>query len=1114
MDRRERPGRSSASAPARRRARAAASACRERRAGRGSRPPRPGARRPPRRDPGSAAPIAAAGCRQATQERGSIGRGGRRAVEDRERARRRRGAARRPRSGCGSPAPAPTAAYGTSSRFVRARTRAPPRRRDRAAQAVSSRRARATSSPGVGREDRASRRLAGDAPMRFSKRSSLCATRRAARWTISGAQRWLVSRSTRRRPGSGPRARGPAARRRGATRRWSGRRRRRGRCRARHRPAGGRARAGVRSRSWASSTKSIAAAGAPARQQARVGASVGAGHGHEVVEVEGAACARARPGSPRRPACVATSLRRWTALRVELQAGEGVVEPGAATVPAADRRRGLEDARAARRWRSTSTPASARMSRPSAWNVPTRTLPAATPSSAERRVDALLQLLGGATIEGQRRRSAAGSAPVRDAPADARHDRRRLARAGRGDAQDGPGRGRGSGALVGHEAGEPLVDSGMHGHVSMVAGSPCPGLIPAFLRAARGSGTSTSIRPVTPQLETTLANLPDQPGVYLMKDAQGRVLYVGKAQSLRNRVRQYWQAGRGSQRAAAHRVGHRPGRRRREHADRHGQRGAAPRGQPRQALPAALQRPTQGRQVLPVHQGHPGRRLPAHRAHAQAAQRRQPLLRAVRLGEQRRRGDEPHPAPLPVPHLHASTSARASAPSSDPACCTTSSAARAPASRPSTRTTTAPTSTRSCSSSRATRSRSRGRCGRRWRPPRTASSSSAPPRCATRCGPSSGRWRARRWPASRAASSTCWATPAPASEAAVQLFAIRDGKTVSRDVFLLENLGDGPDDEALTAFVKQYYATAGSIPPRVLVPFQPRRPPSSRRSWPTVAGSRVAIAVPQRGEGRALMALAARNAAETLAREQARWLADEGKTLRRPRGAGRCAGPAGAADAHRVLRHQHHPGHVHRGQHGRVRGRPAAQRRVPPLPDPHGRGPQDDFASHQEVLRRRFRRALVGGGGERRAAALAPARPGHHRRRQGPGQRRPRGARRARAARPASGRPGQGARGAVPARPVRPHRPACDLAGAVPACSDCATRRTASPSRTTARSARQPRRARRSTTCRASGRRASGPCCGSSARPRQLRGASVDEIAAVPGISRGLAERIREYLET
>jgi len=49
---------------------------------------------------------------------------------------------------------------------------------------------------------------------------------------------------------------------------------------------------------------------------------------------------------------------------------------------------------------------------------------------------------------------------------------------------------------------------------------------------------------VTPRLQATLKHLPDKPGVYLLKDESGRVLYVGKAQSLRNRVRQYWQAGR------------------------------------------------------------------------------------------------------------------------------------------------------------------------------------------------------------------------------------------------------------------------------------------------------------------------------------------------------------------------------------------------------------------------------------------------------------------------------------------------------------------------------------------------------------------------------------------
>ena len=46
---------------------------------------------------------------------------------------------------------------------------------------------------------------------------------------------------------------------------------------------------------------------------------------------------------------------------------------------------------------------------------------------------------------------------------------------------------------------------------------------------------------MTPELEATLKRLPDRPGVYLMKDARGTVIYVGKAQSLRNRVRSYWQ---------------------------------------------------------------------------------------------------------------------------------------------------------------------------------------------------------------------------------------------------------------------------------------------------------------------------------------------------------------------------------------------------------------------------------------------------------------------------------------------------------------------------------------------------------------------------------------------
>ncbi|HEX5868903.1 MAG TPA: GIY-YIG nuclease family protein, partial [Longimicrobium sp.] len=44
-------------------------------------------------------------------------------------------------------------------------------------------------------------------------------------------------------------------------------------------------------------------------------------------------------------------------------------------------------------------------------------------------------------------------------------------------------------------------------------------------------------------LDAKLRTLTTQPGVYLMKDAEGVIIYVGKAKSLRSRVRSYFQGG-------------------------------------------------------------------------------------------------------------------------------------------------------------------------------------------------------------------------------------------------------------------------------------------------------------------------------------------------------------------------------------------------------------------------------------------------------------------------------------------------------------------------------------------------------------------------------------------
>ena len=194
------------------------------------------------------------------------------------------------------------------------------------------------------------------------------------------------------------------------------------------------------------------------------------------------------------------------------------------------------------------------------------------------------------------------------------------------------------------------------------------------------------------------------------------------------------------------------------------------------------------------------------------------------------------------------------------------------------------------------------------------------------------------------------------SEAAVQIFAIRDGKTISRDVFVLENLGDGPDEEGLSAFVMQYYATAGSVPPRVLVP---RVLPDAAELEAFLAGRRgrkAQLLVPRRGEGRALMELAARNAGETLAREQARWLADEGKTLaalEELADALGLAAPPLRIECYDIsnIQGSNTVGSMVVFEEGRPRSGEYRRFRIKSVEGPN------DFASHQEVLRRRFARS-------------------------------------------------------------------------------------------------------------------------------------------------------------
>ncbi len=199
------------------------------------------------------------------------------------------------------------------------------------------------------------------------------------------------------------------------------------------------------------------------------------------------------------------------------------------------------------------------------------------------------------------------------------------------------------------------------------------------------------------------------------------------------------------------------------------------------------------------------------------------------------------------------------------------------------------------------------------------------------------------------------------NQAAVQLFVVRGGKLVGRDVFLLDAVHEAPDDEVVRGFLEQYYARATSIPSQVFVPGLPG--PNDRADLEAfLAGRRggpVHLRTPQRGEKRELMALAVRNATETLAREQARWLADQGKTLgalQELADALGLADPPTRIECYDISNFQGDQSVASMVvfEDGKPRSGDYRRFRVKTVQG------ANDFASHQEVLRRRFRRAKAG----------------------------------------------------------------------------------------------------------------------------------------------------------
>jgi excinuclease ABC subunit C len=197
------------------------------------------------------------------------------------------------------------------------------------------------------------------------------------------------------------------------------------------------------------------------------------------------------------------------------------------------------------------------------------------------------------------------------------------------------------------------------------------------------------------------------------------------------------------------------------------------------------------------------------------------------------------------------------------------------------------------------------------------------------------------------------------NQAAVTLFILRNGKMIGRDVYMLDAAREASDAEVVGSFLEQYYTRATSIPREVYVPVGVSETAELQGFLAEKRGGPVHLRTPQRGEKRDLMELASRNAAETLAREQARWLADQGKTLaalEELAAALEMPGPPFRIECYDISSFQgsESVGSMVVFEDGKPRTGEYRRFRIRTVEGPN------DVASHQEVLRRRFRATKSG----------------------------------------------------------------------------------------------------------------------------------------------------------
>ena len=116
-------------------------------------------------------------------------------------------------------------------------------------------------------------------------------------------------------------------------------------------------------------------------------------------------------------------------------------------------------------------------------------------------------------------------------------------------------------------------------------------------------------------------------------------------------------------------------------------------------------------------------------------------------------------------------------------------------------------------------------------------------------------------------------------DAVVQVFFIRDGRLIGRDHFCLHIAADDKKEEILAAFVKQFYAGTPYIPREIMMQYEIGEAEVIESWLSERKGQKVHICVPKKGEKEKLVELAQKNAKMVLDQDKERIRREEGRTI-------------------------------------------------------------------------------------------------------------------------------------------------------------------------------------------------------------------------------------------